>query len=576
MPSPPPLWWKDGVCYQIWPSSYKDSNGDGLGDIPGIFPTLDYLRDLGIDIIWLSPTYASPQVDMGYDISDFEAVHPPFGTMQDMETLISEVHKRGMRLILDLVINHTSDQHVWFQESRKSRDNKYSDFYMWQPSKYDSSGSRRPPNNWRAFFGGSAWEYEPERDQYYLHLFTKEQPEFNFENPEARKAIYETAIEFWLKKGVDGFRVDTVNLYSKNVSFPDAKIREEGAETHLPLEHCINGPRIHEFLKEIRRDVLSKYGDDVMMVGECSMTERDEILRYVSAREKELNMVFDFAMMLVDIDVDDGMLKAREWKLPELKVAVEKAQLLNRDTDAWTTVFAENHDAPRSLSRFTTTDVKYRVKAGKLLAVMLATLTGTLFIYQGQEIGMVNVPDTWTIEDCKDIGSLNHWKEVSAKYAGDEEKLGEELRIVRTLTRDNARTPVQWDDGPNAGFCPQGIEPWIRVHDNYKEINVAAAQKDPNSILAFWKQVLKMRKEYRDVLVYGSFEIYNMEDLGVFTYVKSFEDTKIVVLLNFSSEEQAVEIPPSLGGRKMELLVANVDRVEDRLSAWEARAYLVR
>jgi oligo-1,6-glucosidase len=576
MPSPQPTWWKDGVCYQIWPSSYKDSNSDGLGDIPGILPTLNYLRDLGIDIIWLSPTYASPQADMGYDISDFEAIYPPFGTMADMDMLITEVHRRGMRIILDLVINHTSDQHVWFKESRKSRDNKYSDFYMWQPPKYAPDGTRRPPNNWRSSFGGSAWEYVPERDQYYLHLFAKEQPDLNWENPVARKAIYETAIEYWLKKGVDGFRVDVANLYSKDVSFPDAKILEPDTETQFPFEHCLNGPRIHEFLKEIRRDVLDKYGEDVMMVGECWMTERDEVIRYVSKGEKELNMIFDFAMASVVMEFEDGAPKTREWKLPELKAAVAKAQLLTQDTEAWTTVFAENHDVPRSLSRYATTDPKWRVKAGKLLAVMLATLTGTLFLYQGQEIGMVNVPDSWTVEDFRDIASLNSWKATAERYAEDEEKLCKALQMLRTTSRDNARTPVQWDDGPNAGFCPQGVKPWIRVHDNYKEVNVAAAQKDPDSILATWKQMLRLRKQYRDVLVYGSFEIYNMEDPNVFSYVKSFEDTKILVALNFGSEEQDLEIPPSFKERTMELLVANVDQVQDELSAWEARAYLAR
>lgn len=330
-------------------------------------------------------------------------------------------------------------------------------------------------------------------DQYYLHLFAKEQPDLNWENPVARKAIYETAIEYWLKKGADGFRVDVANLYSKDVSFPDAKILEPDEETQSPFEHCLNGPRIHEFLKEIRRDVLDKYGEDVMMVGECLMTERDEVLRYVSKGEKELNMIFGFAIVFVVMEFEDGMTKTREWKLPELKAAVAKAQLLTQDTEAWTTVFAENYDGPRSLSRYTTTDPKWRVKAGKLLAVMLATLTGTLFLYQGQEIGMVNVPDSWTVEDFRDIASLNSWKATAERYAEDEEKLGKALQMLRTTSRDNARTPVQWDDGPNAGFCPQVVKPWIKVYDNHKEVNVAAAQKDPDSILAMWKQMLRLR-----------------------------------------------------------------------------------
>jgi oligo-1,6-glucosidase len=293
-------------------------------------------------------------------------------------------------------------------------------------------------------------------DQYYLYPFAKEQPDLNWENPVARKAIYETAIEYWLKKGADGFRIDVANLYSKVVSFPDTKILEPDAETQFPFEHCLNGPRIHEFLKEI----LDKYDEDVVMVGECLMTERDKVLRYVSKREKELNMMFDFAVVFVVMEFEDGVTKTREWKLPELKAVVVKAQLLTQGTEAWAMVFAENHDGPRSLSRYTTTDPKWRVKAGKLFAVMLATLTGTLFLCQGQEIGMVNVPDSWTVEDFRDIASLNSWKATAERYAEDE-KLGKALQMFRTTSRDNARTPVQWDDGPNAGFCPQGVKPWI-------------------------------------------------------------------------------------------------------------------
>jgi oligo-1,6-glucosidase len=282
----------------------------------------------------------------------------------------------------------------------------------------------------------------PERDQYYLHLFAKEQPDLNWENPVARKAIYETAIEYWLKKGVDGFRVNVVNLYSKDVLFPDAKVLEPDAETQFSFEHCLNGPRIHEFLKEIRREVLDKYGEDVMMVGECLLTERDEILRDVSPGEKELNMVFDFAMVSVVMEREDGLAKTRQWKLPELKAAIAKAQMLNQDTEAWATVFAENHDGARSLSRYTTTDPQWRVKAGKLLAVMLATLTGPLFLYQGQGIGMVNIPHSWTMEDFRDIGSLNSWKTTAERYATNEEKLNEALQMLRTISRDNARTLV--------------------------------------------------------------------------------------------------------------------------------------
>ena len=590
MPSPPPKWWKDGTCYQIWPASYKDSNGDGLGDIPGVISTLDYVRDLGIDIIWLSPTYASPQADMGYDISDYEAIYPPFGTMADMETLIAEVHARGMRIILDLVINHTSDRHAWFHESRKSKDNKYSDYYMWQPPKYDAEGKRGPPNNWRAAFGGSTWEYVPERDEYYLHLFTKEQPDLNWEDPEVRRAIYATAIESWLERGVDGFRVDTVNLYSKDTAFPDARVLDPSQDLQFPIDHVLNGPRIHEFLKEIRRDVLSRYGGDdgVMMVGECGMAPREEILRYVSAREGELSMVFDFAMMRVGLEDSFDQLDWKRHTLPQLKVAVEKAQLL-ADDDAWTTVFAENHDSSRSLNRFATASPPAsRIKAGRMLAIFLGALTGTLFLYQGQEIGMTNIPESWPISDYRDVATLNAWKEVhERRFKGSDDDreaiLAKAWKALQASARDNCRTPVQWDDSaPNAGFCPAGVKPWIRVNDNYADgVNVQAALADPYGILHMWRRVLQLRKHprLRDVLVYGDFEIHNMEHPHLFVYTKAIEEKKVLVLCNFSDDEQESDLPQSWRGREkeMELLVANVEEAQmrEKLGPWEARAYLL-
>lgn len=490
--------------YQIWPASYKDSNGDGLGDIPGILTKLDYIKDLGIDTIWLSPQYESPQKDMGYDISNYEAIYPPYGTMEDMDKLIDGVHARGMQIILDLVINHTSDQHAWFQESKESRDNPKADWYIWRDPKI-VDGVKCPPNNWGDIFGAgytSAWEYVPGRDQYYLHLFEKEQPDLNWENPETRRAIYESAIEFWLKKGIDGFRVDTVNLYDKSRGIHDVDVvRPEHPFQISGVEKIVlNGPRMHEFLKEIRKEVLDKYGD-VVMVGECAGVSAEDILAYVGEQRRELNLIFDFDIVTVDGNHKVPKHEITVPSLPDIKAAFKKTQDLCNGTDAWTSVFMENHDQARSISRYATEDPQYHDRAGKLLAMLLGTLSGTLFLYQGQEIGMTNVPYSWDPTDLQDVGAVNYWKNHKKTYANDEKMLARgKWGLIRTA-RDNARTPVQWDDGPNAGFTTG--KPWMKINDNYRDINVARQVADPNSIHAFWRRMLKLRKEHSDVFVQG-------------------------------------------------------------------------
>ena len=569
-----PKWWKDATCYQIWPASYKDSNADGFGDIPGIVSTLDYLADLGVDLIWLSPMYDSPQHDMGYDIRNYEDVWAKFGTLQDMDTLVAETHKRGMKLILDLVINHTSDEHPWFLESKASRDNPKSDWYIWRDPKYDADGKRQPPSNWRAIFGGSTWEYAPERDQYYLHLFVPQQPDLNWENETTRRAIYKSAIEFWLDRGVDGFRVDTVNLYCKDTAFPDAEVRLHGEPWQPAFDYFRNGPRMHEWLKEQRRDVLDKYGD-VVMVGELPSTPAPQVVQYISAAARELDMVFDFD--LVGLGGRHSVKPHQTYKhtLPEMKAAFQKTQgfLSGPVQDAWTTVFVENHDQGRSLSRFATDDPRHRVQAAKTFAVLLATLSGTLFLYQGQEIGMVNFPKHWGPEDLRDVAALNYWKEMNEMYPGDEQMMEAAMRGIQRVGRDNARTPVPWSAGPHAGFST--VKPWMRVMDNYKEINVEAQLKDPNSVLAFWKRVLKLRKQYADVLVHGSFEVHDFENLATFTFVKEKDGKKVLVVLNWSDEEQSVDVPESLRDRKLQLLIGTVDGPGEKLAPWEGRAYLV-
>lgn len=520
--------------------------------------------------------YASPQIDMGYDISDYNAIYPPYGTMDDMDALITGLHDRDMRLILDLVINHTSDQHAWFQASKKSRKGKYADWYIWKDGKVDADGNRQPPNNWGANFGGSAWEYVPERDQYYLHLFAVEQPDLNWECVATRQAIYESALRFWFQKGVDGFRVDTASLYSKVQSFPDGK-PEKGNRLYPyaeAREFVANGPRIHEFYKEIRAQVLDHFGDP-MMVGELGGCSIKQIIEYVSSDNRELSMVFDFDFVAV------GDMHRKPWHeiegkgytLPEMKTALKKTQDLVAITKAWSSMFAENHDVPRSVDRFGTTGKKYREKACKVLAMMLGTLSGTLFLYQGQEIGMTNVPETWSIDDMKDLNSINYYNKVKKEHPGDAEILHKAWLGIVKYGRDNARTPVQWDNTAFAGFSTQ--KPWMRVNNNYKKINVADQLHNKHSVRSFWKRMLKLRKQHADLFIQGSYHVHDLEDLDTFTFEKmSAGGKKALVILNFSDEEQDFKVPKSFEGKSMRCLISNEDKPGKKLGPWEGRVYV--
>ena len=565
-------WWKDGIVYQIWPASYKDSNGDGIGDIPGIISKLDYLKDLGVDIIWVSPVYQSPQVDMGYDISDYEDIHRPYGTVADAEALIKGCHDRGMRLLFDLVINHTSDLHPWFRESRSSKDNQKRDWYIWRPPKHNKDGSRKPPNNWRAHFGGSAWEWDETSQEYYLHLFCPEQPDLNWENEVTRNAIYESAMKFWLEKGVDGFRVDTVNMYSKGDSFPDAPVTDPDAEFEFSPNLFCNGPRMHEFLREMNSKVLSKY--DCMTVGECPHTpETADVIRYVSALEKQLNMIFQFD--IVDLGQGkDCKFDMVPFKLTDFKGLLDKMQRLTDGTDAWSTVFIENHDQARSISRYASDLPQYRSRSGKLLAILLATLSGTLFIYQGQEIGTINTPKTWTESDYKDVEALNYIQRIKSQHPNDAAALKEALKGIQHVGRDNARVPVQWNDSPHGGFTTG--TPWMRAHDLYPEINVEQQLNDPNSVLQFWKKMLKMRKEHVDLFVHGNFELLEKESEEVVVYTKTFEGEKVLVVLNFTGEKVEMVAPDGIDRGRLKLLVGNVDQPEEgTLAPYEGRVFRV-
>jgi glycosidase len=560
-------WWKTSTFYQIYPASFKDSNGDGIGDIPGILESLDYIKSLGVDAIWLSPMYDSPQVDMGYDVADYEKVYPPYGTMQDMEDLIEQCHKRDMKLILDLVINHTSDLHAWFQESKSSPDSPKRDWYIWRPAKY-VDGVRKPPTNWQATFGGSAWTWVETMQAYYLHLFCPEQPDLNWENEETRKAIYASAMTFWLEKGVDGFRVDTVNMYSKPTNFQDAPMTLPHEEFQPAHDIYCNGPRMHEFLREMY-DVLAPY--NAMTVGELPHTpDPKEVLSYVSAKAKQLSMVFQFDICTVGSGT--GLrydVEPRDWKVSELREAIINTQNMIGSSDGWSTTFLENHDQARSISRYCCDSTRWRNRSGKMLAVLVATLSGTLFLYEGQEIGMINVPLSWGIEEYKDVDSQNYYQHVAEETGGDPEALAKAMRGLQYLCRDNARTPMQWTSGRKAGFSTG--KPWMRVNDSYTDINVAQEEKDKDSILNFWRKMLEVRKAHAELLIHGDFTMIDDGDERILQFTKQFEDAKALVACNFSNEEGEYK---AVDGSK--LLLSNVDKSTGAtMQPYEARIYLI-
>lgn len=531
-------WWQEATIFQIYPASFKDSNGDGVGDLPGIISQLDYIKSLGVDAVWICPMYNSPQYDMGYDISDYENVYPPYGTVQDMEDLIDGCHKRGMKIILDLVINHTSHLHSWFQESRSSRSSPKRDWYIWRPAKYDNGGNRRPPNNWRSNFGGSVWEWDTQTEEYYLHLFCPEQPDLNWENPEARAAIYESAMEFWLRKGVDGFRVDTVNMYSKDPGLRDAPIIDPNSEWQLAADLYCNGPHMHKYLSEMNQ-ILSKYG--AMTVGELPHTpDVKKVLKYVSARERQLNMVFQFDI----VDLGFGKVQKydtvpRSWILHNFRSAIARTQSLMEGTDAWTTVFLENHDQARSISRFGCDRTpELRSKSGKMLAMLLATLSGTLYLYQGQEIGLVNAPESWNMSEYKDVESNNFYNYVCKKTSGDPVAMKKAKAALQHLARDNARLPMQWDGTRHAGFST-GESSWMRVNDDYQEVNVKRQSLDRDSLLSFWKRMLRLRKEIADIFIRGAFRALEEKNEFVLAFEKKAATGKsAIVVLNFTEDEQ--------------------------------------
>lgn len=545
-------WWKESVVYQIYPRSFQDSNGDGIGDIPGIISRLDYLQKLGVDVIWLSPVYESPNDDNGYDISNYQGIMNEFGTMADWDRLLEGLHSRGMKLIMDLVVNHTSDEHAWFLESRKSKDNAYRDYYIWRDGK-----DGKEPNNWASIFSGSAWKLDETTGQYYLHLFSSKQPDLNWENEKVRREVYDM-MTWWLEKGVDGFRMDVINMISKVEGLPDAagegKYNDGG-------KYFMNGPRIHEFLQEMNREVMSKY--DVMTVGETPGVSPDEASFFVGEDRGELNMVFQFELM--DIDSGPGAKwNVIPWKLAGFKQIMSKWQY-ELEGKGWNSLFLNNHDQPRMVSRFGD-DGKYRKESAKMLATLLHTLQGTPYIYQGEELGMTNVRFD-TLEEYKDIETLNMFREY--REAGRSE--AQIMESIYYKGRDNARTPMQWDDSPNGGFTTG--TPWLKMNPNYVQINAKESLEDPDSIFHYYRRLIELRKQH-EVIVYGKYDLLLEENDRIYAYTRTLGEERLLIILNFFAEPVTFHLPDNMQYNEAEQLIGNYEwPAEANLRGLELRPY---
>lgn len=552
-------WWREAVVYQVYPRSFQDSDGDGLGDLKGMLSRVDYLAELGVDAVWLGPVYQSPGDDMGYDISDYQAIQPEFGTFQDWEALRDALHAKGIRLIMDLVINHTSDEHIWFQEARKSKDNPMHDFYIWRPAR-----DGKEPNNWASFFSPSAWAYNEATDEYYLHLFSPKQPDLNWENPEVRRRIYQM-MRWWLDQGVDGFRMDVINLLCKQPGLPDAQGPVDPNGYVFPSGAIANVPPIHQLLQELAQEV---YADaDIFTVGECLYMSIADGAQYSGGAKRELDACFSFEH--IDMDAGpSGKWERKPWTLPDLKRILNRCQ--TQIGDGWLGLFWSNQDQPRAVARFGTQAEPYRARCAKLLGTVLHGLRGTPFVYQGEELGMTNVPFT-DVSQLRDVESLNFVR--TCHTAGTEEDVMWDS--LHRIARDNARAPMQWDDSPNGGFTDG--EPWMMVNPNYRQINVAAQRNDPDSVLSYYKKLIALRHGH-EILSYGTYLPLWEEDEEVFAYQRVLEDQRWMVAANFS--DQPVRRPwPQETGRPKTCLLGNVGQPpaqageELYLQPWEAQIW---
>jgi trehalose-6-phosphate hydrolase len=531
-------WWKKAVVYQIYPKSFYDTNGDGIGDLQGIMEKLDYLSTLGVDVIWLTPIYESPQRDNGYDISDYFKINPAYGTMETFEKLLQLAHEKGIKVILDMVVNHTSTEHPWFKEASSSRENPFRHFYIWKEGKDGGA-----PNNWKSKFGGSAWQFSEKTGQYYLHLFDVTQADLNWENEELRQRIYEM-MRFWLNKGVDGFRLDVINLISKDQTFRNDTL---DSPVNDGRRFYTDGPRVHEFLKEMNQEVFSKY-PEIMTVGEMSSTSIENCVRYTNPKEEELNMTFNFHHLKVDYPGGE------KWALSDmdfisLKRILRDWQVGMHQGGGWNALFWCNHDQPRVVSRFGN-DQKYRKESAKMLATAIHLLQGTPYIYQGEEIGMTN-PNFERIDEYRDVESLNAYSRLIAEGKTNQEAIA----ILKQKSRDNSRTPMQWSGEKHAGFT-KGT-PWINVASNYKEINVEQALQDRDSVFYHYQKLIQLRKEV-DLIVTGDFELLLEDHPQIFAYVRRDGDRALLVVNNFYAEETTFSLPEEVRfNGQSSVLIAN-------------------
>ena len=534
-------WWKESVVYQIYPRSFKDSNGDGIGDINGITEKLDYLKELGIDVIWLSPVYQSPNDDNGYDISDYQAIMEEFGTMEDFDRMLEEAHKRGIRIVMDLVVNHTSDEHAWFVESKKSRENPYRDYYIWREGK-----DGKEPNNWGSVFNGSAWVYDETTDMYYLHLFSKKQPDLNWDNPKVREEVF-SMMNWWCEKGIDGFRMDVISMISKVEGLPDGKV--QGGLYGDSSPYVQNGPHVHEYLQKMNKEVLSKY--DLLTVGECAGVTIEEAKKYASNKGTELGMVFQFEHM----DLDQG--EFSKWSDKKVKLTALKENLTKWQNElegkAWNSLFWCNHDQPRVVSRFGNDSKEYREVSAKMLATCLHLMQGTPYVYQGEELGMTNVPFA-SVDEFKDIESINAYHEYVESGLISKEDM---MRYLCYKSRDNARTPMQWNDQKNAGFTTG--TPWIKVNPNYVEINAEEEVKRADSVFSYYKKLIALRHQ-EEVIVYGHYELLLPESEELYVYTRELNEEKLLVICNFTDKEVSYAVPDEFVGK--EILISNYEEQE--------------
>ena len=554
-------WWKESVVYQIYPRSFCDSNGDGIGDLNGITSKLDYLKELGVDVIWLSPVYKSPNDDNGYDISDYQDIMDEFGTMEDFDRMLATAHEKGIKIMMDLVVNHTSDEHKWFIESRKSTDNPYRDYYIWRPAKEDGS----LPNNWGSCFSGPAWEYDKTTDMYFLHLFSKKQPDLNWDNPVVRQEVFDM-MNWWLEKGVDGFRMDVISLISKEQ--PELPDKEPGINGYATFNVSANGPHVHEYLQEMRQKALNNA--DTITVGECSGVTLEEAKKYARSDEKELNMVFQFEHMDVDSDEKAGKWTTRKMDLRDLKKILTRWQKGLQDI-AWNSLYWENHDQPRSVSRFGNDSDEYREISAKMLATSIHMMQGTPYVYQGEELGMTNCPFN-TLENFRDLESINAFHELTEQGKMTEEEM---MAAIGYKGRDNARTPMQWDDSANAGFSGADATPWIMVNPNYTKINAKDQVSREDSVFKYYQKLIKLRHE-SDLIVYGTYDLILDDDKDIYAYIRTLGDEKLIVYCNFSENTREVELPEEFTDGKILISNYNDAKVSEKITLRPYEAIVIQ